>query len=522
MSVSAFHHVSRVGAEELLLSKGTVGSFLTRRSESDPKNFTLSVRQRDGVTHVRIQHDGEFYDLYGGEEFASLPELLHFYTNNPGALKEKNGKVIEITKPLPREDMSSERWYHADMSGKDAELLLLAKGQDGSYIVRTSMHSPGNFVLSTRVGDEVSHVKINHKDGSFQIDNGPAFRSLNSLIDYYKENDMVEVSGRVVSLRQAYCTTSFLPKHIEQRVEELRQPNDELFGKTGFEEEYQQLQHEGTQHLYTRKEAGKPLNRQKNRFKNILPFDHTRVVLAEPDSSGNTYINANYVNGEVPGSGNYYIATQGCLPGTINDFWSMVWQEDSKIIVMITNEIERGKNKCARYWPSKGETTLYGNIQVINIDEIQGRLYVFRKLHIEHVSKKGRGHYVVQYQFKVWPDHGVPQDPSHMLDLMDDVNRKALEIQQRGEHFGPMIVHCSAGVGRTGTYIVVDIITKMMEYNKFEYEIDVQGSVQMLRHHRSGMVQTEDQYRFLYYAIKAYIERRQSLNEALYVNVTTK
>ena len=516
--MAAFHHVTRTQAEELLMSKGTLGTYLTRRSESDPKNFTLSVKQREGVTHVRIQHDGEYYDLYGGEEFASLPELIQYYTDNPGTLREKNGKVIEITKPLPRADMTSERWYHADINGPDAEVLLLARGQDGSYMVRMSVHSPGSFVLSTRVGDEVSHVKIHHKNNLFHIDSGPEFLSLNKLIEYYKEHDMIEVTGRVVSLKQPYCSTSFLPKHTARRVEELRVPNDELFGKTGFEEEYQQLQHEGTQHLYTRKEAGKPQNRSKNRFKNILPFDHTRVILKEQDASGNTYINANYVNGEVPNSLHYYIATQGPLPATINDFWSMVWQEDSKVIVMITNEIERGKNKCARYWPSLGETTTYGSIQVTTLEESQGRLYVYRNFQVEYVGRK-RGRHVTQYQFKVWPDHGVPADPSQMLELMDDVNDKVEDLKRRGETSGPLVIHCSAGVGRTGTYIVVDIITKLMEYQKFEYDIDVQRSIQCLRNHRSGMVQTEDQYRFVYYAIKAYIERKDAQGEAMYVNV---
>lgn len=512
--MACFHHISRVEAEELLIKKGVVGSYLTRPSESTPSDYTLSVRLPNGVTHVRIQQKGDFYDLYGGEEFATILELIQYYIENPGQLKERNGTVIKLTKPLHTEKLATERWYHRNLQGKQAESLLLSKGTDGSYLVRASSHSLGNYVLSTRVSEEISHIIIVNKDGQMYMEGGPKFPGLPELIEYYKANTIVEKGGREVHLLQALCTTSFLPKYINRQIEELAKPNDELFGKMGFEEEYQQLQHEGTQHLFTRKEAILPQNRPKNRFKNVLPFDHNRVVLEEPEANGNSYINANYVSGEFPNSKNHYIATQGCLPATVHDFWVMVWQQKCPVIVMITNEIERGRTKCSKYWPEMGESGLYGKIRVTVLEETKLPNYMLRYFLMDNVGGGQGSRCVYQYQFQTWPDHGVPPDPSGILKFRDEINKKVKECKETSPDCGPIIVHCSAGIGRTGTYIAIDNLINLIEYQGWETEIDVQLSIQLLRSHRSGMVQTEDQYRFVYYALQQYIE-----NVVTYVNI---
>ena len=513
--MACFHHISRAQAEELLLKKGTEGSFLTRPSESNPSDYTLSVRlPNSDVTHVRIQQKGDFYDLYGGEEFATILELIYYYIDNPGTLREKNGTVINLVKPLHTEELAKERWYHRSLHGRDAEVLLHSKGTDGSYLVRGSTHSPGNYVLSVRVGDETSHIIIVKKDGQFYMEGGPTFSSLSEMIEFYKMNVIVEKSGREVHLRQAFCTTSFLPMYISQHVEELRKPNDELFGKSGFEEEYQQLQHEGSQHLqFTRKEASLPQNRPKNRFKNVLPFDHSRVVLQEPEANGNTYINANYVSGD-PGSQSSYIATQGCLPATVHDFWLMIWQQHSPVIVMITNEVERGRIKCTKYWPDVGESGLYGKVRVTLLEENKMENYAVRYFLLDYAGGTQDSRCIYQFQYQSWPDHGVPPDPSGILKFMEDINSKAKECKKAETTRGPITVHCSAGIGRTGTYLMIDILIKLIEYQGWSTEIDIQRSIQSLRNYRSGMIQTEDQYRFVYYALQHFIE-----NKTTYVNI---
>lgn len=512
-----FHpNLNGTEAEKLLMEKGSDGSFLTRPSQHNPGDFTLSARRGNEVTNIRIQNQGDFYDLYGGEKFATLSELIQYYTENPGQLKEKNGAVIHLTNPLNCEEVTTERWYHGGINGREAEVLLMNKGQDASYLVRSSSHSPGNYVLSARVADEVSHVIIRHRDSKFDMGGGPQFRTLNDLVEHYKKNPLIETSGRVIYLKLPFHSTSFLPLHIKQRVTELEKQNQDMYGKAGFWEEFEQMQQQECRHLYSRKEGVKPENRPKNRFKNILPFDHTRVVLdGDPDVPGSTYINANYISGEIPGSEFCYIATQGCLPTTIVDFWRMVWQEKSLVIVMITNEVERGRNKCAHYWPGPEEPCMYGSLQITNLEETILPHYILRHVLVTNLSDSQKEErHVFQYHFKAWPDHGVPQDPGVVLGFMEDINAKVADIKNDSFNRGPTVVHCSAGIGRTGTYIIIDLIIKLIEHQGWDNEIDVQRSVQIARGQRSGMVQTEQQYKFVYRAILHYVEANQQRMQA--------
>ena len=515
---NSFRRISRQESECELLKKGIEGNFVVRPSQTNPGDYTLSVKVKQGVTHVRIQHRGDCYDCYGGEEFATLIELVQYYVENPGQLREKNGTVILLTQPLRSEEITSERWFHGGVNGHEAEILLLSKGQHGSYLVRTSTHSPGNFVLTTRVMDEISHIMIQHIDNKFYISNGPQFNTLPELVEYYERNIIVESDGRVVDLKTAFCCTSFLPYHIKQRVSELSKPSDKLYGKAEFEDEYQQIQDDGSRNLYSRKEGGKPENRPRNRFKNIIPFDHTRVILKDPDPSGNTYINANYISGEVPNSKYCYIAAQGCLRTTISDFWSMMWQEKSMVIVMITNEVERGRDKCAHYWPDHKESLLFGRFKITCLNEVVHPCFIVRHFLLNDSRD------VFQYQFKAWPDHGVHSNPQDILTFRENINLKMKELIDAGHLPGPLVVHCSAGVGRTGTYIAIDIIIKLIEYQGWEYDIDIQRTVQLLRTQRSGMVQTEDQYRFVYHTIQQYVEnskvKSDSETGAIYENVS--
>ena len=183
------------------------------------------------------------------------------------------------------------RWYHSSLTGREAETLLLSRGQDGSYLVRTSVHNPGYFVLSARVDERVFNVVIRKKDGVFDVGGGPQFSSINELVEHYKKNPMVEKSEAVIHLKHPFHATSFLPANIFQRVQELQKRNQEVYGKTGFWEEFevsylyvsscdvvihisfslQQLQQQDCKLLYTRKEGARPENMSKNRYKNILP-----------------------------------------------------------------------------------------------------------------------------------------------------------------------------------------------------------------------------------------------------------
>lgn len=496
------------------MTVGKDGSFLCRPSQTSPGDFTLSVRREDDVTHIKIQSTGDYYDLYGGEKFATLAELVMHYMEFPGSLREKNGHLIELKSPLNTEEVTNERWYHSNLTGREAETLLLAKGQGGSFLVRSSVHNPGFYVLSARVEDKVSHVMIRNKEGLFDVGGGPKFGNLTELVEHYKKNPMVETSGVVIKLKHPYNATSFLPANIGQRVEELQKQNHDVYGKAGFWEEFEQLQQQECKHLYSRKEGAKPENKAKNRYKNILPFDHTRVTLKgiDPDMVGADYINANYISGEVPGSEKRYIATQGCLPGTVADFWKMMWQENSRVIVMTTNEVERGRNKCTKYWPDLEDTKVYGGVyHVASLTQTSNQHYILREFLLHSSEEEGDGRRVYQFHFKAWPDHGVPHEPGVALGFLQDVSLRQTTLEKEEEGCGPIVVHCSAGIGRTGTFIVIDILISLINYQGWDDEIDIQKTIQLVRAQRSGMVQTEQQYKFVYSAINAFVESSQAL-----------
>ncbi|XP_072851509.2 receptor-type tyrosine-protein phosphatase epsilon isoform X1 [Pogona vitticeps] len=241
--------------------------------------------------------------------------------------------------------------------------------------------------------------------------------------------------------------------------------------------------------------ANKEENREKNRYPNILPYDHSRVILTQIDGVPcSDYINASYIDGYK--EKNKFIAAQGPKQDTVNDFWRMIWEQKSATIVMLTNVKERKEDKCFQYWPDQGCWT-YGNIRVSVEDCIVLVDYTIRKFCIQSQISDGckAPRLVTQLHFTSWPDFGVPFTPIGMLKFLKKV--KSLNPT----HAGPIVVHCSAGVGRTGTFIVIDAMIDMMHT---EQKVDVFDFVARIRNQRPQMVQTDMQYSFIYQALLEY------------------
>ncbi|CAN8217742.1 unnamed protein product [Coccothraustes coccothraustes] len=243
------------------------------------------------------------------------------------------------------------------------------------------------------------------------------------------------------------------------------------------------------------KEAKKSHNQNKNRYIDILPYDHNRVELSEmPGDPGSDYINASYIDGfKEPRK---YIAAQGPKDETTDDFWRMIWEQKATIIVMVTRCEEGKRNKCAQYWPSmENGTATYGDIAVKIYESKTCPDYVIQKLHITNGRERTAGRDVTHIQFTSWPDHGVPEDPHLLLKLRRRVNALSNFFS------GPIVVHCSAGVGRTGTYIGIDA---MLEGLDAEGRVDVYGYIVKLRRQRCLMVQVESQYILIHQALVEY------------------
>jgi len=517
-----FHpNIHGVEAEHILLNRGVDGSFLARPSNSNPGNCTLSVRRHGQITHIKIQNTGDFWDLFGGEKFATLSELVQFYMENQGQLREKNGEVIELRYPLHCADPTTERWFHGHLAGKEAEKLL-SKGKVGSFLVRESQSKLGDYVLNVRTDDaRVTHVMIRSRDGKYDIgEKGDRFDNLTDLIEHYKKNPMVETSGNgmnqtihLINLKRPFNNTRINASDIGQRVQEL-QKEHETPSLLGFWEEFESLQQQECKHLFSRKEGQRPDNRGKNRYKNILPFDHTRVILQDVEPGNTDYINANRIVPDETAEQHFahkkeYIATQGCMQNTRGDFWQMVWQEETRVIVMTTKETERDKPKCVKYWPDLNETDKFGPFSIKTISEEQFHGYVLREFVVSK-GHQGQERKIYHFHFQAWPDHGVPSDPGCVLNFLEDVNSKQESLEPPP---GAIVVHCSAGIGRTGTFIVIDIIIDQIKRHGLDCEIDIQRTIQMVRSQRSGMVQTEAQYKFVYMAVYHYIDTLKKMHE---------
>ncbi|XP_064349732.1 receptor-type tyrosine-protein phosphatase F isoform X13 [Camelus dromedarius] len=253
-----------------------------------------------------------------------------------------------------------------------------------------------------------------------------------------------------------------------------------------FSQEYESID-PGQQ--FTWENSNLEVNKPKNRYANVIAYDHSRVILTSIDGvPGSDYINANYIDGYR--KQNAYIATQGPLPETMGDFWRMVWEQRTATVVMMTRLEEKSRVKCDQYWPARGTET-YGLIQVTLLDTVELATYTVRTFAL-HKSGSSEKRELRQFQFMAWPDHGVPEYPTPILAFLRRV--KACNPLDAG----PMVAHCSAGVGRTGCFIVIDA---MLERMKHEKTVDIYGHVTCMRSQRNYMVQTEDQYVFIHEAL---------------------
>nr|XP_031363228.1 receptor-type tyrosine-protein phosphatase delta isoform X19 [Lonchura striata domestica] len=291
-----------------------------------------------------------------------------------------------------------------------------------------------------------------------------------------------------VELRRLNFQTPGMASHppipileLADHIERLK-ANDNL----KFSQEYESID-PGQQ--FTWEHSNLEVNKPKNRYANVIAYDHSRVLLSAIEGiPGSDYINANYIDGYR--KQNAYIATQGALPETFGDFWRMMWEQQGATVVMMTKLEERSRVKCDQYWPSRGTET-YGLIQVTLLDTVELATYCVRTFAL-HKNGSSEKREVRQFQFTAWPDHGVPEHPTPFLAFLRRVKTC------NPPDAGPMVVHCSAGVGRTGCFIVIDA---MLERIKHEKTVDIYGHVTLMRAQRNYMVQTEDQYIFIHDAL---------------------
>ncbi|XP_061697884.1 receptor-type tyrosine-protein phosphatase beta-like isoform X2 [Syngnathoides biaculeatus] len=282
-----------------------------------------------------------------------------------------------------------------------------------------------------------------------------------------------------------------------------------------FERHYHKLQADAhfllSEQYESLKDAGRnqttdaallPENRGKNRYNNILPYDSTRVKLTcVDDDLTSDYINASYI----PGNRfrREYIAAQGPLPGTKDDFWKMVWEQNVYNVVMLTQCVEKGRVKCDRYWPADRDPLYYGDLIVRLTSESTLPEWTIREFRICSEDDPRHVRLLRHFHFTVWPDHGVPDGTRALVHFV----RTVRDFVNRSPAGGPTVVHCSAGVGRTGTFVALD---RLLQQSDTCDTLDVYGCVWQLRLHRSHMLQTERQYAFVHQCVSDVLRARNT------------
>ncbi|XP_061194983.1 receptor-type tyrosine-protein phosphatase kappa-like [Saccostrea echinata] len=360
----------------------------------------------------------------------------------------------------------SSRKYEGDNRPTDQVLKAHMKGQETGFSDIDSKTLPskgrGEYYENVHVGIE-KPILPPKRNQDADVDEDELTYSENPYGDFYTNETVIQD----IPLNE-----------LELVIAEKRKNDDD-----GFQKEYATLPY-GEK---CRCDAGKTdENMTKNRFKTTFPYDHSRVILKT--GTGSDYINANYIAGARKEK--EYIATQGPRQNTVADFWAMIWQEHVSTIVMLTNLKEGNKTKCTKYWPNVNNDIDDGTLSVNIIEEKVYTFYIVRKMSLIH-KRTNKYRTVTQYHYTAWPDHGTP-DPLCLVVFLDHVMRT--ETSQNT----PTVVHCSAGIGRTGTYIALDVLNQI---GRKTGKVNVAEYVKKMRENRMNMVQTYEQYMTIFLAL---------------------
>ena len=474
------------------------------------------MTQRNGIIFIYNMNDSE-YSNFDYELCQKILDLLK------GAYPAKLKKVLIVSPPLwfrapfhllrliVREKLRDRVWLlKIDQLKDHLPTHVLTEDLGGTNVHNHQAWIEECYIIhKTRYNDfcdptsAQSLIKsLNQKSGSsfrrLSLDNAAGLVNISEVLgsQYQNLSPRTSKQGRI---NQFEYDDTGVP--LNQFLDLIRDK-----GRKGLGDEYEVTisgENNGTFYVSTN-----PINMRKNRYINIACFDHTRVVLEPYDlpegSNPNDpmdYINANFVDGyRQPRA---YISTQGPIESTIDDFWRMIWQTGCRVIVMVTLNVENACLKCDKYWPTSDNRSM--NLDVYKIEYVgveSQEDYVTTHLRLTNTRSEVTRD-IWHFQFKSWPDFGVPLTATALLKFRDCCLKKQLDAIELtgGGTYPPIVVHCSAGVGRSGTFVTVDICIQKLETTGL---VDIRTVVERLRKQRYSSIQTREQYVFCYRAVVEY------------------
>ncbi|XP_060574211.1 receptor-type tyrosine-protein phosphatase mu-like, partial [Ruditapes philippinarum] len=421
------------GGGVLILILIIVGVCFLKRRKKSP-------REESDQHEAVITEDQNVYakPMKKTEAVDEIQDYIYAQPNKTHKLKKPS--MREISKPKPMYDN-----FAIDLDDRKTV-------SDGTY---STITIDGDLQNKTEKETDVDEIELE------ELDEGNS-----KLIEKEVNPPSADLYYNTASLVRSRYQISDLLEHIRK--------------KTDYEDEFEKLPKGLTRPC---DEALTRNNRKKNRYNGVYAYDATRVVL-----KSKTYINANYIDGHKKSP--EYIASLGPTKDTMNgykDFWEMVWEERTDKIIMLTNLDESGKMKCEQYWPDQGKTKNYHGYKVVCIAEKIFSEFTLREFSVNVQGSGSRK--VTQYHYTAWPDRSVPDNVASLVEFRNKVE------QSKSNDAGPMVVHCSAGIGRTGTYIALDTL---IQIGKNDNYVDIFGRVMALRGQRGHMVQNLEQYIFLH------------------------
>ncbi|GIX81886.1 tyrosine-protein phosphatase non-receptor type 4 [Caerostris darwini] len=410
----------------------------------------------------------ELLSYVDGLSFETYPWDL-FYLCHPQANVERNQPEI-LSKT-------------GDVSQEETEFSETQRDEDKEII-------SFNHVPSAEMPTQVAQTT--HSNQTFLTENSNGYQ--NAL----EPPDLIESKDQSLDQSSFLIDTSTDIQSSQLLQESMLTLQLSLEDRATFEDLFRRNPHESMN------VARLPENAPKNRYKDVLPYDSSRVILKD-DTNGD-YINASFVRMPLPHprKPNEYIAAQGPLPQTCNDFWQVIWEQNCCIVVMVTPLKERNRVKCHQYWPDLYESATYNEMQITCFSEITSTTGITRDFLVSH-QKLNEERHVIQMQYINWPDHGVPVDCTDFLEFVQQLRDLRRDVG------GTVLVHCSAGVGRTGVLILVETALAYMDADEPIYPLEL---LKTMRNQRVMMVQTAIQYKFICEALlKAYNDRCKRMEE---------